>query len=193
MTHPLVVAVDLDDVCADRLGMIAAALQAEGIDVGDSSPKFWDLSDWGVRDHGHYERLHYGCFIEADGYRRMAPLPGAVDALRALHLEGVRIRVLTGRLWTSEVVTRTLSDTASWLGHHGIPVDDIAFVTDKAAVMADVYVEDAPHFLQALHAAGRRTITYHKGYNSQTPGPRANNWQSVLDLLHSMTDERPAR
>lgn len=178
-----VVAVDLDDTCADRLGVIADSLRAEGLIVASERPATWDLGDWGVRDQEHYDRLHYGAFVHSPGYRRMPPLPGAVDGLGRLRESGYRIRIVTGRLWNSQVVGPALSGTAAWLADHDIPVDDVAFVSDKTAIQADVYIEDAPHFISDLQSADRAVIIMDAPYNRHLPGPRATAWHEIPDLV----------
>jgi hypothetical protein len=178
-----VVAIDLDDVSADRLGVIAARLADEGHRVGSRYPRRWDLGDWGVTGQEHYDRLHYGAFGHADGYARMPPIEGAVEGIRALHEMGCLIRILTGRLWTAQVVRSALAGTGRWLDHHAVPVDDVAFVADKTAVSADVYVEDAPHFIKDLQAAGRDVIVLDRNYNRHLPGERTSDWPELTRMI----------
>jgi len=191
--HRPVVAVDLDDVCADRLGVIATMLREEGVAVPSQRPSPWDLHDWGVRDNADRDQLHYRAFVERDGYRSMAPVPGALEVLTELHQRGARIRIATGRLWTSQVIAQAVAHTGYWLAKHRVPAEDIAFVTDKTAVDADIYVDDAPHFLDDLQKAGRTVIAYDLPYNRSFPGRRARTWSEVLRHIQSVItlDEPP--
>jgi 5'(3')-deoxyribonucleotidase len=142
-----------------------------------------------VHDHAHFERLHYRAFVERPGYRMMRPLPGAVTALRTLYEHGYLIRILTGRLWTAGLAARVLGDTGFWVEANEIPADDIAFVTDKASVHADFYVEDGPHFLTALHSLQRRVIVFDQPYNQHSRGPRARSWEEVVRLVEQEAGE----
>jgi len=180
---PPTIGVDLDDVCADRLGVIADMLRAEGHDVPSRHPGDWDLRTWGVRNKAHYDRLHYAAFVERPGYRSMHPLPGALDALRQMRCHGYQIRIVTGRLWTSQVVLPALRDTGHWLAEHSVPVDDVVFVSDKTAIDADLYIEDAPHFVTALQHAERTVIVMDAPYNRHLPGHRAGTWEEILTLI----------
>ncbi|MFY1691158.1 5' nucleotidase, NT5C type [Plantactinospora sp. WMMB782] len=192
--RPLVVAVDLDDVCADRLGMIADLIRAQGGRVRHRQPADWDLRDWGVGSKELFDRLHYTAFVRQPGYRTMAALPDSIGALRALSARGHRIRIVTGRLWTAQVIRQAVADTAVWLDRHQVPADDVVFVTDKTAIAADVFVEDAPHFVTALRAAGRSVITVDTRYNRHLPGPRASSWSQVLRLVDEFSPPaRPSR
>jgi 5'-nucleotidase len=177
------IGIDLDDVCADRLGIIAAMLRSEGHSIPGRHPGDWDLRTWGVRNKDHYDRLHYSAFVERPGYRSALPLPGSLDAIRTLRSYGYQIRLVTGRLWTSQVVLPALRDTGYWLADHGVPVDDVAFVSDKTVVDADLYIEDAPHFVTALQQAGRTVIVMDAPYNRHLPGPRAATWGEILALI----------
>jgi 5'(3')-deoxyribonucleotidase len=188
----LAVAVDLDDVCGDRLGIIASMLLAEGKAIRHRHPADWSLREWGVRDQADYDRLHYAAFVDGRGYRSMTILPGAAEGLAALHQQGFIIRVVTGRLWNSQVIGQALADTGYWLADHALPVDDVAFVSDKVAVKADLYVEDAPHFIADLQDAGRQVIVMDTRYNRHLPGSRAASWQDVLRLVPRLLPGSPA-
>jgi 5'(3')-deoxyribonucleotidase len=188
-----VIAVDLDDTCADRLAVIAARLRAQGLAVDSRQPARWDLSDWGVRSHDHYDQLHHDAFARGAGYEEMQPLPGAAAGIRQLRAQGWRIRILTGRMWNAEVILPALTGTARWLARHQIPADDIAFVTDKAAVHADVSIEDAPHFIASLQETRRNVIIMDAAYNRHLAGPRAASWAQVPALAASLLRQLPGR
>lgn len=175
-----VVAVDLDDVSADRLTVIASMLRDEGKHLSSQQPAYWDLRDWGVGTKAEYDRLHYEAFVHSDGYASMPPVEGAVDGLKQLHDMGFTIRIVTGRLWTSQVMRTALCGTGRWLESHDIPVDDIAFVSDKTVVAADLYIEDAPHFIEDLQRAGRRVLMRTTAYNAHLPGHRASTWPALV-------------
>jgi hypothetical protein len=52
----------------------------------------------------------------------------------------------------------------------------------KTAVGADLYIEDSPANIERLRSEGAKTIVYSNSTNEQLPGPRANNWDEVLQL-----------
>lgn len=66
--HQPVIAVDLDDTCADRTSVLADLLRAEGVAVPERKPATWALTDWGVRDKTHRDRLHHDAFVRGSGY-----------------------------------------------------------------------------------------------------------------------------
>jgi hypothetical protein len=145
-TRRAVLTVDVDDVYTDRLSVIVN-LRGKVMPVGSRGPSTWDLRDWDVHGHVHFERWHYRAFVERPGYRTMRLPPVAIAALHALHANGYLIRILTGRLWTTAITARVLGDTDAWVEANRISAQHISLLTDNAAVHTDEYVEDGPRFV----------------------------------------------
>ncbi len=59
---------------------------------------------------------------------------------------------------------------------------------DKAAVGADLYLEDSPDNIQALRAAGHETIVVVNSTNDHLPGPRAGSWEDIEALVRERVD-----
>ena len=94
--------VDLDGVVADFYGGLRP-IAAEWLGVIiDTLPQrvSWGLTEWGVDEApGGYERLHRFAVTQRELFSRVPPMPGAPQALRRLSIEGVRIRIITHRLF----------------------------------------------------------------------------------------------
>jgi len=54
---------------------------------------------------------------------------------------------------------------------------------DKAAVGADLYIEDSPDHVQRLREDGHKTIVFTNSTNEGLPGPRADSWLEVESLV----------
>ena len=54
---------------------------------------------------------------------------------------------------------------------------------DKADVGANLYIEDSPGNVQSLRENGHPTIVFTNSTNLELPGPRADSWQEVEDLV----------
>jgi beta-phosphoglucomutase-like phosphatase (HAD superfamily) len=54
---------------------------------------------------------------------------------------------------------------------------------DKAAVGADLYVEDSPANVEALRADGHETIVFRNSTNRQIAAPAAATWAEVEELV----------
>src|SRR5438270_11461204 len=65
----------------------------------------WGLTSWGLLE-GEYERLHRFAVTQRDLFESMKPIPGAPQALRRLGTEGVRIRIITHRLFIRRFTRR---------------------------------------------------------------------------------------
>jgi 5'(3')-deoxyribonucleotidase len=182
-----VLGVDLDGTCADFYGALRP-IAAEWLNVPPdslASEVSWDLPEWGVADApGGYLKLHQFAVAERELFRVMQPMPGAPEVLRRLSDQGVRIRIITHRLLVNRFHRMAVQQTVDWLDRHGIPYRDLCFLADKAAVGADLYIEDAPHNVEQLRAEGHPTIVFSGSANRHLPGPRAENWEEVYGMVN---------
>jgi 5'(3')-deoxyribonucleotidase len=112
-------------------------------------------------------------------FRNLEPMPGAAAALRRLSQAGVRIRIITHRLYLKYFHEEAVQQTVAWLEHHGVPYWDLCFMKDKGAVGADLYVEDSPENVRALRAGGHATIVFENSTNQELEEPRARTWGEV--------------
>jgi 5'(3')-deoxyribonucleotidase len=178
--------VDLDGVVADFYGGLRPiAAEWLGVDVA-TLPEWvsWGLSEWGVdRAPGGYERLHRFAVTQRELFLSMPPMAGAPQALRRLSVEGVRIRIITHRLFIKYFHQAAVSQTIEWLDRHDIPYWDLCFMQQKTAVGADLYIEDSPENIERLRAEGAKTIVYSNSTNEHLSGPRASSWSEVLQLV----------
>jgi 5'(3')-deoxyribonucleotidase len=178
--------VDLDGVCADFYGGLKP-VAAEWLGVGVATLPdrvSWTLPEWGVdRAPGGYDALHRFAVTQRELFRRLPPMPGAPQALRALSAQDVRIRIITHRLFIKYFHQVAVRQTIEWLDYHDIPYWDLCFMREKAAVGADLYIEDAPENIARLRAQGLNTIVFSNSTNEHLPGPRARSWDEVVGLV----------
>jgi 5'(3')-deoxyribonucleotidase len=178
--------VDLDGVVADFYGGLRP-IAAEWLGVSiDTLPQrvSWGLIEWGVDDApGGYERLHRFAVTQRELFSRVPPMPGAPQALRRLSIEGVRIRIITHRLFIKYFHQVAVSQTIEWLDRHDIPYWDLCFMQQKTAVGADLYIEDSPANIERLRAEKQKTIVFTNSTNEHLAGPRANTWEDVTQMV----------
>jgi 5'(3')-deoxyribonucleotidase len=187
MSKEFTIGVDLDGVVADyesRFREIAAEIM--GHDVRRYPPaRTWNLVDsgWPFDDNAHYLAVHRQAVAEHGLFRRLAPIPGASEALWRMSDAGIRIRIVTHRLVVNFSHASAVSDTVNWLDDKRIPYRDICFVRDKAEVGADIYVDDSPANVTALREVrGENAVmVYDQLYNRHLPGLRAYNWDDILN------------
>jgi len=187
---PFVFGVDLDGVCADytlafrdfcaeRLGRDPSTLPLE---------RSWDFREWGF-DAAQFEEMHRAAVTEG---RLLASLPiieGASESLWRLSDAGVWIRIVTHRLYVNWAHSSAAGDTVDWLDRARIPYRDLCFVGAKRDVGADAYIDDGPHNIINLRAAGRTAIVFDQPYNRDLDGLRATNWDQVEDIVYGLMAE----
>lgn len=184
-----VLGLDLDGVVLDYIAAFRAwVADSRGIPedrrlIELPDPAHWDWVDSGWFDEqGQFMEAHAAA--AAAGMNAAMPvLPGASDALWRLSDAGVHIRVITHRLIAKNGHQRAVADTVESLDRHRIPYTDLCFVGSKADVGADVYVDDAPHNVEALRATGRPVVVFGTTYNTHLPGPRARDWAELEPML----------
>lgn len=187
-----ILGVDLDGVVADhtvRFREIFAEIQ--GVDP-ESLPleRSWDFHEWGLVGD-EYAQYHRIAVMEHDMFRTMPVIDGAADALWRLSDAGIWIRIITHRLYVHWGHEKAVGDTAAWLDANRIPYRDLCFLGAKPQVEADVYIDDAPHNIEQLRAAGNTVITFSQPYNRALPGePRARDWREVEAIVTELAAAR---
>lgn len=178
--------VDLDGVCADFYrGLRPIAAEWLGVDVATLPERVsWGLPEWGIdKAPGGYEALHRFAVTQRELFRVLPPMLGAPAALRRLSNENVRIRIITHRFFIKYFHEVAARQTIEWLDHHDIPYWDLCFMQEKAAVGADLYIEDSPRNIEILRGEALPTIVFSNSTNEQLPGPRANTWVEAVELV----------
>lgn len=180
-----VLGVDLDGVVADFYGGLRGiAAEYLGVPIETLPEKVrYGLPEWKLKRVGGYEALHRFAVTQRDLFKQLEPLTGAPAVLRRLSAKNIRVRIITHRLYIKFFHLEAVRQTTEWLDHHGIPYWDLCFMKDKAAVGADLYIEDAPGNVQALRTNGHPTIVFTNSTNLGLLGPRADSWDEVERLV----------
>lgn len=183
-----VLGVDLDGVCADFYdGLRPIVEEWLGLAPGSlPTDVSYGLREWNLDPTGGYEELHRFAVTQRALFRNLAPIPGAPAALRRLSArEDVRIRIITHRLFIKHFHEEAIQQTVAWLDNHGIPYWDICFMKDKAAVGADLYIEDSPGNVKALRDAKHRTIVFTNSTNTHLRGLGADTWGQIERIVEN--------
>ena len=181
----LILGVDLDGVCADfyaRMREIAAEWFECSVDELPPDVSY-SLKEWGINSMEEYESLHRFAVTRRDLFRTAPMIPGARRYLRQLSDEGVRIRIITHRLFIHFFHHTAVNQTIDWLDNNGIPYWDLCFMKDKEQVGADIYVDDSPDNVARLRGQGLYTICFGNSTNRHVAKPRAETWEQVYDLV----------
>lgn len=183
--------VDLDGVVGDFYGAMRK-IAAEWLGVTmESLPTevSYGLEEWNINEFGGYERLHRFAVTQRNLFGDMEPIKDAPSVLRKLSSRGIRIRIITHRLFLKYSHRATGIQTMDWLDHWDIPYWDLCFMADKGAVGAHVYIDDAPSNIKNLRDQGCHTIIFTNSTNRDLDGPRAQNWQEAERLVMEAREE----
>lgn len=164
----LAVGVDLDG-CVYRFvdAMRAWAHRAEGVPLASMpEARSWDAmtDEWGWSAED-FARRYRASVHAGDLFWRGGAYPGAVGTLRALAADGHRIEVVTARATAGVDPELARDATRHWLEAHGVPFDALAICADKEHHEVDCFIEDAPHNVARLEAAGRRPHLIDRPWN----------------------------
>jgi len=142
-------------------------------------PTEWNFSDsgWGISNEDYL--TYHARAVEQGMFRSMEPMPGVSKALWELSDAGVHIRIVTHRLIKNQQHQTVAADTCSWLDRENIPYRDICFLGEKSDVNADVFIDDAPHNIDALRTAGKSVLIFDHAYNRACAGTRVKNWDEA--------------
>ena len=186
-----ILGVDLDGVVGDFYGAIRN-IAAEWLNkpIESLTPEVsYGLSEWNIDEFGGYERLHRFAVTQRNIFREMKPIDHAPAALRKLSNKGIRIRIITHRLFLKYSHNTTIKQTVDWLDNYDIPYWDICFMADKGAVGAHVYIDDAPENIINLRKLGCNTIIFTNSTNRGIPGLRANDWFEAENIIMEAREE----
>ncbi|MDR2899924.1 MAG: 5'-nucleotidase [Treponema sp.] len=186
-----ILGVDLDGVVGDFYGAmrnICAEWTNKNLADLPEDVSF-GLEEWGIKDYGGYEKLHRFAVTQRDLFRIMPPIKDASAVLRKLSSRGIRIRIITHRLFLKYFHKTSITQTVDWLDYYDIPYWDLCFMKDKGAVGAHVYIDDSPANVIQLRNQGCKTIVFSNSTNKEIDGPRANNWMEVERIVMDVLEE----
>jgi 5'(3')-deoxyribonucleotidase len=183
--------IDLDGVVGDfykSVRKIAAEWLNKPIETLTPEVSY-GFSEWGLAEFGGYEKLHRFAVEQRSLFEDMEPIENAPAILRKLSNQGIRIRIITHRLFLKYSHATSVTQTVNWLDNYDIPYWDICFMKDKGAVGAHVYIDDAPENIISLRNLGCKTIVFTNSTNRDLSGPRANDWFEVEKIVMEAREE----
>ncbi len=170
--------VDLDGVVADFIqGLKPIAAEWLGVPLTSLTDEVsYGFREWNI---GDYDDLHRFALKERALFASLPLIEGAAPALRRISSRGIRIRIITHRLYIEWFHRQAIVQTVEWLEKHGIPYWDLCFMAAKSSVDANVYVEDSPANIHALRDIGKEVIVFRNSTNRDLVAPDASNWLEV--------------
>jgi len=189
--NEFILGVDLDGVVGDFYGamrIIAAEWLNKPVESLTAEVTY-GLKEWGIDEYGGYERLHRFAVNQRNLFRDMNPIENAPSTLRKLSNRGIRIRIITHRLFLKYSHRAAINQTVEWLDNWDVPYWDICFMNDKGAAGAHVYIDDAPVNINRLRELGCYTIVFTNSTNRELPAPRVDTWKEAENLIMEAREE----
>lgn len=147
MTGGLRIGIDMDGVVADfNRGWMERYNRDFDAQLEVSQVVQWE----GLHRLTHFESMQdFWAWARGDGhtvFRDAPPMPGAIESLRRIARTHRLVIVSSKFDWA-------IPDSLAWLAEHEVPAREVHFLWDKTLAACDVFLDDAPHQLEALVAA----------------------------------------
>jgi beta-phosphoglucomutase-like phosphatase (HAD superfamily) len=177
--------VDLDGVVADFIqGFKPIVAEWLGVPIASLTDEVsYGFREWNLGTS--YDDVHRFALKERDLFANLPLIEGSASALRRLSSTGIRIRIITHRLYIPWFHRQAVVQTLEWLEKHGVPYWDLCFMASKSSVDANVYVEDSPANIQALRSAGKEVMVFRNSTNRDLAPPGTTQWKEVEQWVMS--------
>lgn len=168
------VAIDVDGVIADFVGLVRGFVRADRLPVG-WEPTCWDIhEDPHIKAHGSPLRWSLEDFFETSGLARgIPPYESEVDALKEImtrHAQRADFIFVTSPMNSNRTWTH---DREAWLHDQGFGDVPVIHTHRKDLVDADVLLDDKPEHVIAFaqRRAGRAGILRKRPWNESASLP----------------------
>lgn len=143
----LTILLDMDGILADLTTPWFAAYNRR---TGDSL-RLEDVHEWEVSKFARKGDV-YAPLRDPGMFRNLKPLPGALEAVRALHDEGHRVVIVTACLGSTQTGAY---EKKQWVKEYLPFLDpkDMVVTASKDLVRGNVFIDDGPHNLKAFRDA----------------------------------------
>ncbi len=194
MTRSLDIGVDIDGVLYPFVEVVAGyATETLGRDCSGKAESWdWYKHQWGLTSEEFFALCGRGVH---DGvvYTEGAPLAGALAAVQSLASAGHRIHYISARAVSGVPVSLAWHRTAEWLRWWDFPVDSLTITEDKTCRPTDVFVDDSPHIIDTLVAAGHpRPVLWCHSPTQTHFADRVFTWPEFLEIVAEESSEEAA-
>jgi 5'-nucleotidase len=170
------IGVDLDGVCYPFVDTFRLWLEHEtGRTYGPIEQ--WNFhKDWGYTTPEFLGFMEQGCKAGLV-FHVGSPMPGSLAGVRAIHDAGHDVVICTTRGDYAHGATH------DWLDRWGFPRSEVIITADKDACRLDVLLDDGPHNIEAVRAAGVRGVVFDQPWNRHVDGERVWSWPEFVEMI----------
>lgn len=186
MSRQLTILIDMDDTIENLCEEWVKYLNEKyGTDVKHSDIKDWDMTKaFPTLD----DKSIYSPLIEPELWKRIKPLPGAVDKVGQLINDGHRVVIVTSSNpdTVSHKLNLVLFKYFPFLTYH-----DVIISSQKQLVNGDILIDDYPPNLEGGTYKGMLMNAYHnEAYDAEGNGfIRVKNWDEIYEIIYEMAKE----
>lgn len=195
-TKPFRIGLDLDNtVLRYTKGIREHSMKLLGLPPEKfADPTHYSLVDsgWPFKTEQEFREAH-GWAVEQGLYSGLEAIEGAPEALQEVSEAGAHIHIITSRFVLPHQHRMVMSQTVDNLDALNIPFRGISFESDKSTILADLYIDDAPHNIISLREINREVLTFDDLYNRGIPGPRAVNWDEAKAYIFDMMEKHSSK
>lgn len=177
------IGIDLDGVVADfNRGWTVAWNQQRGTTLAVEDVDGWDVLPalTGLPSMREFWRWATDIGEGRSLFRDLPTFDGALEAVQSLVDAGHHTVVVTAKpRWA-------VHDTFAWLADVAFPTTEVHIIDDKWQVPCDVYIDDAPHVLEAYvrKRPEATVLRFVRPWNSHVDGTHAvHGWDDILEHL----------
>jgi 5'(3')-deoxyribonucleotidase len=177
--------IDLDGVVADfNAGWMAIYNREFDSDLKPEAVQSWD----GLVPLTHFPDMESfwdwaaGSDRRDSIFRYLEPYHDALPTLWHLSREHQVVILTQKPRWA-------IHDTFAWIAEHRVPTREVHMTYRKWRVPCDIYLDDAPHQLQAIHRhrPEATTVRFVRAWNETVPGVHdVEDWDSFVTLVDSV-------
>jgi 5'(3')-deoxyribonucleotidase len=181
--------IDLDGVVADfNSGWMAVYNREFGSDLRPEWVESWD----GLVPLTHFPDMEAfwdwasGSDERHSIFRYLKPYHDAIPAMERLAIRNDIVILTQKPGWA-------IHDTFAWIADHRIPTREVHMTHRKWRVPCDVYLDDAPHQIRAIHRhrPEAAVVRFVRAWNEPTPGVHdVDSWNDFVNLIDTLGEDR---
>ena len=182
----LTVMIDMDGVIENMCEVWIEYLNEQyGTNVQPDDIKEWDMTKAfpSIDSQKIYEPLR-----DENLWKRVTPLPGAVETIRRIIEDGHKVVIVTAS--HQDTVSMKLNNVLFKYFPY-LSMNDVIIASQKQLIRGDVLIDDAPHNLEGgryikLLFDAPHNRQYHADANNMT---RVHNWDDIYKIICKMSEQ----
>lgn len=180
MTRELTILVDMDDTLENLSEIWISSLnESHGTTVCVDDIREWDMTKSFPTIEGSQV---YAPLFDENMWKRVTPLPGAVEYLKRLIDDGHKVVIVTAS--HQDTVAMKLNNVLFRYFPY-LSTKDVIVTSQKQMISGDVMIDDAPHNLEGGDYYGILvTASHNRNYDAESHGfVRADTWEEIYDIV----------